>query len=31
MYLHFMSFLRIDMTQVAEILSQVRQGHTYST
>ena len=30
-YLHFMSFLHIDMTQVVEILPQVRQGPTYST
>ena len=29
-FLHFMSFLHIDMTQVVEILSQVRQGPTYS-
>ena len=31
MYLHFMSLLHIDMTQVAEILPHVRQGPTYST
>ena len=31
MYLHFMSFLHIDMVQVVEILPQVRQGPTYST
>ena len=31
MYLHFMLFLHIDMTQVVEILPQVRQGPTYST
>ena len=31
MYLHFMSFLYIDMTQVVEILPHVRQGPTYST
>ena len=30
-YLHFMSFLRNDITQVVEILPQVRQGTTYST
>ena len=30
-YLHFMSFLHIDMMQVVEILPQVRPGHTYST
>ena len=30
-YLHFMSFLHIDMTQVVEILRQIRQGPTYST
>ena len=30
-YLHFLSFLNIDMTQVVEILPQVRQGPTYST
>ena len=30
-YLHFMSFLHIDMTQVVEILLQVRQELTYST
>ena len=30
-YLHFMSFLHIDMTQVGEILPQIRQGHTHST
>ena len=29
--LHFMSFLRIDETQVVEILRRVRQGPTYST
>ena len=28
-YLHFMSFLHIDVTQVVEILSQVRQRPTY--
>ena len=27
LYLHFMSFLQIDMTQVVEILPQVRQWH----
>ena len=31
MYLHFMSFLHIDMMQVFEIFPQVRPGHTYST
>ena len=30
-YLHFMSLLHIDMTQVVEILHQVRPGPTYST
>ena len=30
-YLHFMSFLHIDMIQEVEILSQERQGPTYST
>ena len=30
-YLHSMSFLHIDMTQVVEILPQIRQGPTYST
>ena len=30
-YLHFMSFLHIDETQVVEILSQVREGPTYAT
>ena len=30
MYLHFMSFLHIDMTQVLKILPQIRSGHTYS-
>ena len=30
-YLHFMSFLHIDMMQVVEILPQVRPGRTYST
>ena len=29
-YLHFMSFLHIDMTQVVEILPQVRQGPAHS-
>ena len=29
-YLHFMSFLHIDMTQVLKILPQVRGGPTYS-
>ena len=28
-YLHFVSFLHVDMTQVVEILPQVRQGHTH--
>ena len=31
MYLHFISFLRIDVTQVVEILPHVRQGPTSST
>ena len=30
-YLHFVSFLHIDMTQVVEILPQIRQEPTYST
>ena len=30
-YLHFVSFLHIDTTQVVEILSQIRQEPTYST
>ena len=30
-YVHFMSFLHIDMTQVVEIFPQVRQAPTYST
>ena len=30
-YLHFMSFLYIDMAQIVEILPQVRQEHGYST
>ena len=30
-YLHFVSFLYIDTTQVVEILHQVRQEPTYST
>ena len=30
-YLHFVSFLHIDMTQVVEILPQVRQEIIYST
>ena len=30
-YLHFVSYLHIDMTQVAEILPQIGQGLTYST
>ena len=30
-YLHFVSFLHIDMTQVVEILPQTRQEPTYST
>ena len=29
-YLHFMSFLHIDLTQVLKILPQVREGPTYS-
>ena len=30
-YLHFVSFLHIDTTQVAEILPPIRQEPTYST
>ena len=30
-YLHFVSFLHIDSTQVVEILPQIRQEPTYST
>ena len=30
-YLHFVSFLHIDTTQVVEILLQIRQELTYST
>ena len=30
-YLHFVSFLHTDMTQVVEILPQIRQEPTYST
>ena len=30
-YLHFVSFLHIDTTQVVEILPQIRQQPTYST
>ena len=30
-YLHFMSFLQTDKTQVVEIPSRVRQGPAYST
>ena len=30
-YLHFVSFLPIDMTQVVEILPQIKQEPTYST
>ena len=30
-YLHFVSFLHIDTTQVVEILPQIRQESTYST
>ena len=30
-YLHFMSLLRIDVTQVLQILPLVRPGPTYST
>ena len=29
--LHFMSFPHIDMTQVVEIITQVRQGPTHFT
>ena len=31
MYLHFISFLRIDTTRVVERFPQVRQGPTYFT
>ena len=31
MYLHFMSFLHIGMTQEVEILPYETQGPTYST
>ena len=31
MYLHLISFLRTDMTQVIEILPHVRQEFTYFT
>ena len=31
MYLHFVSFLHIDMTQVLKILPQVRPEPMYST
>ena len=31
MYLHFMSFHHIDVTQLVEILPQIRQEPTYST
>ena len=30
-YLHFVSFLHISMTQVVEILPQIRQEPAYST
>ena len=30
-YLHFVPLLHIDMTQVVEILPQIRQEPTYST
>ena len=30
-YLHFMSLLHIDMTEIVEIVPQVRQELTYST
>ena len=30
-YLHFMSFLHSDTTQVVEILPQIRQEPSYST
>ena len=30
-YLHFVSFLHIDSTQVVEILPQIRQEPAYST
>ena len=29
-YLHFVSFLHIDMTQILKILPEVREGLTYS-
>ena len=31
MYLHFLSYLHIDTTQIVEILPQIRQEPTYST
>ena len=31
LYFDFMSFLYIDMTEVVEILPQIRQGPTHST
>ena len=31
MYLHFVPFLHIDVTQVVEIRPQIRQEPTYST
>ena len=30
-YLHIMSYFHIDMTQVVDIFTQVRQEFTYST
>ena len=30
-YLHFVSFLHVDVTQVVEILPQIRQEPIYST
>ena len=30
-YLHFVSYLHIDTTQLVEILPQIRQEPTYST
>ena len=31
MYLHFVSFLHIDTTEIVDILPQIRQEPTYST
>ena len=30
MYLHFVTFINIDITHVVEILPQLGQEHTYS-